>query len=711
MAAYKGSTGLEYTRTVDEADEQKQRMTASIDRMYSIATYVFAIGLIAVGALCGISILNNAPKIAIAFEAVVFICLIALLILIGRAKRRISEQRRHSERYPYKSVDKKEIDNIFDIIADEEKKRERLDRFASSGTSSSPSFVPDKKKDNKPSEPAKVSREIEPVDRSENQDDAEEDSGMIPIFPDQEEEMVSVLDDEKNDVEIKIPMMEDTEEKPKEEKTPSETLTDKQPDEKAEDVPEEKAARSDEDAPRKKRPRPDGSRPPQSGKRPPQGQKGKRPPSADGAYRDPRSRSASQQQGAPKRRRPPAHDPYYGGAYYYDEYGRPIRRPVPYDPYYGGGYYYDEYGQPVRRREPAYGPEGAVYYDEYGRPIRRRQPQGDPRREEAMRRKRPASPNGEPAKRRPDAKTSTTARGDAPAKKPGTPAGPQPESRRTAAPVAMPSLKKDFDEEHIAVYIPYDDDRDSSYEDANQNVVLKADRQSASRSKVPSAPQKPVNVDESEYSPRDVEAVPIVIPDDDYFSRYDDEEQVYTPPASSAPSRSNESRSHQSPAASNRPDYYYEEEDIPLEDRDTGVVVVPEFDDYDEDEYNARYARGRYRSSDASQNEQAYQPPVKKQNTSSNAVGSVEEEEYTYEDEGVIVLPHDEGYESYLEKVKEEEERKRIEERKLARKQSGKIALTIRKVRRKKIKRMSRKYKRFRASVIPLAKYLSVLDS
>ena len=154
------------------------------------------------------------------------------------------------------------------------------------------------------------------------------------------------------------------------------------------------------------------------------------------------------------------------------------------------------------------------------------------------------------------------------------------------------------------------------------------------------------------------------------------------------------------------PDYHYEVEELSPEERDTGVVVVPDFDDFDEEEYSDRYARGRYRSSaNDDVREQAYQPPVNPDRQSSKA--AVEEESYSYEDEGVIVLPHDEGYESYLEKVKEEEEKKRIEERKQARKASGKIALTIRKVRRRKIRRMSRKYKRFRASVIPLAKYLN----
>ena len=273
----------------------------------------------------------------------------------------------------------------------------------------------------------------------------------------------------------------------------------------------------------------------------------------------------------------------------------------------------------------------------------------------------------------------------------------------------MPSLKKDFDEERVAVSIPDFEDRDNSYED--EQVTLRADR-ARPVSKTPPAPPKPVVVDESEYSPRDMEAVPIVIPDDDYYSRYEDEEQAYVPPAASA---ARQQSGYSAPPARSAHDYSYEVDDVPPEEQDAGVVVVPDFSDYDENEYEDLYSRGRYRSSAPSgEREQAYQPPVSQSASSQkpqSAYSPEEEEDYSYEDEGVIVLPHDEGYESYLEKVKEEEEKKRIEERKLARKKSGKIALTIKKVRRRKIHRRSRRYKRFRASVISLAKYLSSYDA
>ena len=717
-SSVRGATGLEYKRTVDEVDEQKQRISASIERMYSIASYVFAIGLIAVGALCVISFLNNTPKIAIACEIIVFICLILLLILIGRARRRIAEQRSHSERYPYKSVNRKEIDSIFDLIADEEKKRERLDRFAMSNSSkiTAPSAYSAEKKEEKVSrsepEPKEVPVSNIPVPEQKKAeekkaDEPEEDSGIIHIFPMEEEEMVSVLDDELDSAETK-----------KETSSKKEEAPEPEPDKEEKEAEQAVENNSDEDAEssgepqKKKRPKnPDGTRQAPSGKRPPQGSRPKKRPNGEaGASRDPRAQQRSRDGSAngTKKRRPPAYDPYYGGGYYYDEYGRPIRRAPPYDPYYGG-YYYDEYGQPVRRRESAYGQDGSVVYDEYGRPVRRRPPQGyDPRREEAMRRKRAAA-GADPTRRRPDvAKSAQTANGQSagPAKQ-SKATGPQPaaESRRTAAPVAMPSLKKDFDEEHIAVSIPdFDDDYDY---DANRGrVPLRADRQQAAGSKQKAAPPKPVVVDETEYSPRDVEAVPIIIPDDDYYSRYEDEEQAYA-----APSKSKEPSMFAPPPKKNVPDYQYDAEELTPEERDTGVVIVPDFDSFDDDSYEDRYAHGRYRNSSGTDGaaEKAYQPPVKQDRQSANA--AVEENDYSYEDEGVVVLPHDEGYESYLEKVKQEEEQKRIEERKLARKQSGKIALTIRKVRRKKIRRMSRKYKRFRASVIPLAKYLSSYDN
>jgi len=660
------TTGLEYTRSLTD-EEQKQRAAASVNRIYSIATYVFVIGILSVGALFVISIFNKSPTEALICEATVLICLIALLILVSRARRRMNEQRIQSERYPYSGVDKKEIDKIFDLIAEEEKKRERLNIFATGGRNSAPAPQEIPTRDRRPEPPEKPEVREEPV---------------IPIFPEptdetptadeksEEEETVSVLEDELNDVEIRMRAMAGEDE------------------ESSEAAPRNESAQSEEPAEerprREKRPR-DPSR-----QRPPQGGKGKkRPP--EGAPRDPRDPRAPQ--GAKRRRPPMPYDPYYGGVYY-DEYGRPIRRPPPaYDPYYGGEYYYDEYGNPIRRREtPPRGKERVVY-DEYGRPIRRRPPAAGQGQE--PRRKRPAPPGAEqPARRRPEGAAPASSAARQGAQRPAAPIDP---AKRTAAPVAMPSLKKDFDEDYVPVSIAYDDDVNDTAYDADQGVVLRANQGKRGAS-APAAPPKPVIDDESDYSPADMEAVPIIV-DDDYNPDYGEED--FGVPA--APSRTPAAQ-HKAPGAPrNVPDYYYQgdEDDSPVEHE--AVIVVHDFDDIDQDEYDARYSRDFGYSSPAAPQKKAAAPSY-----------AVEEESYTYEDEeGVVVLPRDENYEEYLKKVQEEEERKRaeeekrrIEERKQARRQSGKVALTIRKVRRKKIHRMSRKYKRFRASVIPLNKFL-----
>jgi len=684
------TTGLEYKRSLTE-EEQKARAVASINRIYSIASLMFLVGLFAVGALCVISVMNKAPTIAIVCEATVFVSLIALLVLISRARRRMNEQRVRSERYPYTSVDKKEIDKIFDLIADEEKKRERLNLFASSGTSDNNSS---------PVRDAAPVRSV-PVTESVSEPEPVEDEPVVvpgdntqdaASGQQEEKEMSSVLEEELNDVEIRMRAM------AAEDEAEAEPILAREPAEEeseAEDNKEKKRSRPGD----RKRPK-DGDRSRQRppGKRPPQGTKGKKRPEAGEGLRDPRDPRA--QQGA-KKRRPPPYDPYYGGApYYYDEYGRPIRRPPPYDPYYGGApYYYDEYGQPVRRREPPYNKE-RVYYDEYGRPIRRPPSAQDPRREDAPRRKRPgapasAQPGGDPARRRPDG--SKTAPGTAPEKKSKMPAAPIDPAKRTAAPVAMPSRKQDFDEEYVPVYIPYDEENDTINDAEHGAVPLRAN--SARKPSVPAAPPKPVAGDEDDYSPSDLEAVPIIV-DDDYNPDYGDEE-TFAAPAYSG------SGVHSGSASSSRYDYNVDEDDISPADMDAGVVVVHDFDDIDQDEYDARYSRD-YNGSASSYSGSAAN---KQQNV------AVEEESYSYEDEGVVVLPRDENYEEYMQKVREEEEKKRLEEekqrvleRRRERRKNGKVTLTIRKVRRKKIHRNSRKYKRFRASVIPLIKYLGAAD-
>lgn len=681
------TTGLEYKRSLND-EEQKARAAASVDRIYTVASYVFAIGLIAVGALCVISFMNKAPMMAIICELTVFICLIALLVLVSRSRRRMYEQRIKNERYPYTSVDKKEIDKIFDLIADEEKKRERLNLFATNSSGVS---------ENRSARDNSVIRREKEAPKASDLKPVEEDVPIVVPGDDaqdaaperqKEEDMSVVNEEELNDVEIRMRAMEAEDE---------------------EAAPEtEKIVEDDDDAEtgkEKRRKRPDGSpvrdgeRPRQrpAGKRPPQGAKGKKRPAGDG-IRDPRDPRA--QQGA-KKRRPPAYDPYYGVPVFYDEYGRPIRRPPPYDPYYGGGYYYDEYGEPVRRREPPYAKE-RVYYDEYGNPIRRRPPAGqDPRREDAARRKRPAAP-GQPgadaARRRPDG-TAKAAPG-APDKKSRMPAAPVDPSKRTAAPVAMPSRKQEFDEEYVPVFIPYDEENDALNDAERGAVPLRAN--SGRKPAVPTAPPKPIAVDEDDYSPADMEAVPIIV-DDDYNPDYGDEVTFGTPASSSARS------TYGSASAASSSSYDYNvDDDVPPEEMDAGVIVVHDFDDIDQDEYEARYSRDYNGSASVGGSASAAK---QKQNY------AVEEEDYSYEDEGVIVLPRDEHYEEYMQKVKEEEEKKRQEEekkrvleRRRERRKNGKVTLTIRKVRRKKIHRNSRKYKRFRASVVPLIRYLEAND-
>ncbi len=667
------TTGLEYKRSLTE-EEQKARAAASVDRIYSVASFVFAIGLIAVGALCVISFLNKAPTMAIVCEITVFVCLIALLVLVSRSRRRMHEQRVRNERYPYTSVDKREIDKIFDLIADEENKRERLNRFASSGVANragSAADVPAHKKE----VAVKEAVDADPVEDVPVvvQSDDTQDAALVQR---EEEDMSSILDDELNDVEIRMRAMEAEDGDPADSEQKTESAVE------SEEPGKEKRRKRPEDQPQREGDR-SRQRPP--GKRPPQGTKGKKRPPAGEGLRDPRDPRA--QQGA-KKRRPPPYAPYYGGAYYYDEYGRPIRRPPPYDPYYGGGYYYDEYGEPVRRREPPY-PKERVYYDEYGNPVRRRPPAGqDPRREDPARRKRPGAPQGgDPARRRPDG--AAKAAPGAPEKKSKMPAAPVDPSKRTAAPVAMPSRKQDFDEEYVPVSIAYDEENDILNDSERDVVSLRAN--SGRKPSVPAAPPKPITgEDDDDYSPADMEAVPIIV-DDDYNPDYGDEESFAAPAARSS-------------STSARYDYQVDEDDSSPDEIDTGVIVVHDFDDIDQEEYEARYSRDYGGSASVSGSNAS---AAKKQNY------AVEEEEYSYEDEGVIVLPRDEHYEEYMQKVKEEEEKKRQEEekqrvleRRRERRKNGKVTLTIRKVRRKKILRNSRKYMRFRASVIPLIKYL-----
>ncbi len=662
-----------------------------MDKGYVALSYFLVMALIAMGLVTAYVIIKKLAMTAVIILGVVFLALLVMFVLMVRSRRKLAQQRIQNERYPYTGVDKKSIDKIFDLIADEERKREKLDLFAAKNTS--PAQVRSAAPARSAEPEAEESMPIAVLDSEPEKNVTQETAAPQS----EEEDMASILDEELNDVEIRMRAM-DAE--VGEESNAAVKKSEKSAEEsEGGEEPRRKKRPADPDAPRRSG---DPSRRPQGqGKRPPQGGK-KRPPEGARPPRDPRDPRAPQQ-GAKKRRPPAGYDPYYGAPVYYDEYGRPIRPMPAYDPYYGAPVYYDEYGQPIRRQAPA-GAPGGVYYDEYGRPVRRRPPAGyDPRREEGAKRKRPAAPGtpgAEEQRRRPAAPAqSGAARGS---KAPAAPSIPNPDvSKRTAAPVAMPSLKSDFDEEYVPVSIAYDEES-SAQDAAEHGVALRANQ---GRRTVPAAPPKPVIDDESDYSPTDLEAVPIVIPDDEYNPGY--EEEVGAPVSSYGGTQGH------SASKPNVPDYYYagDEDDTNPRDLDEGVIVVHDFDDIDQDEYDARYSRD-------------YGSPVAGGASSAAAAAkqsnsySVEEEDYSYDDEeGVVVLPRDENYEEYLQKVKEEEERKRIEEekkraeeRRLERKKNGRVALTIRRVRRKKIARKSRKYKRFRASVVPLIKYLHDYD-
>lgn len=679
---------------------------ASANRIYTIGGIVFFIGLIAVGGLGVISIINKASTIAILCEAVVFLCLIIMLVLVQRAKNRLEEQKRYNDRFPYASVDKKEIETIFDIIADEERKREKLDRFAANSPSSRQTVVINDVSSDSPSSSSATARPEAPAAASKTLAGSPTVVAASPgSGANDEEETVCVVPDDGGD-DVK-PASKEPVSAAKEDKMDNESkerLPDKTVSEGAADEPIDARRPREEDSNKPKsdgakgRPEP-GERPAHKGKkkrpptgkpgerpvkgrpgeRPPMGKPGEYPPKKrppDAALRDPR---------APGKKRPGVRDPYADEYYYYNEYGEPIRRRPPmYDPYLDG-YYYNEYGEPIRRRDP-YAAKDAVYYNEYGEPIRRRPPVPygiDPRREEALRRKKAAGaglpiPPADPRKRPP---------GAAGAKMPAAVSGAKPsaipnvsdeeQKKRMAAPVSMPSLRKEMDDDYVPVNIPDDDDYERALAAPSRRVAPPKRSPEAAQQKRPAPPI----IDDTPYSPREMEAMPIVVPEDEYYPQYEEE---IPPPKKKAPPP---------------PPIY---DDIPVEE-DPGVVVVADFDDMDS-QMEEMYSR-------EPQPRRSAPPAAPSRPAQSRARVQLEEEEdeAPREDDVVVVLPHDEGYDNYLQRLKEEEERKAAEERRQARKISGKTALTIRKIRRKKIKRKSRKYKRFRASVITLAKYLSNL--
>jgi len=400
--------------------------------------------------------------------------------------------------------------------------------------------------------------------------------------------------------------------------------------------------------------------------------------------RAPRRRS---QDGYDRRER----DPYYDD--YYDD--RPRQRAPrdsrdPRDPYANrdrDGVYYNEYGEPVRRRRPAYDPyyddyyadrprqraprdsrdprdmrdprasrdpyasrdRDGVYYNEYGEPVRRRRPAPyDDRRQAQPRRRRPEDyPDGRPQSRYEDEEVQRRAPAAAPSV-PSASAAIDDAIEVAGAPAANPASKApDYDENYVPVVIP-DDDYD--YDAVRTTHTGRAgvgslNRPAPARNEPPSVP--------SAYRNEASRA------DDRRYSGYDDDESI--------------------------------------------PVALPDDD----------YFENRYTSSERDSYRQAPPPAAPAAPAASSEAPRRTRDRYVpdYEDEEMVVsLPRDDEYESYVEKKREEEEQaaqQRLkEQRKAERKASGKIVLTIVKIRRRKIRRKSRKYKQFRASVHHLNEYL-----
>lgn len=354
----------------------------------------------------------------------------------------------------------------------------------------------------------------------------------------------------------------------------------------------------------------------------------------------------------PARRRPPEErerrerDPYYDD-YYAD---RPrSRERDPRDPYASRGYY-NEYGEPVRRRRPpAYDP----YYDDYyaERPRSRERDPRDPRSRDPYAARGYYNDYGEPARRRP----------------------PQDERDRYQQRRRRPS-----DDYYEGRPRPEDDRRRPDTAGVENPVIDEEEKNNATP-----VPEETAPAPKKEY---DEDYVPIVIPDDER-----DEYAVAHTGRAGVGSLNRENRSghkeenrHHTPHRS-QPQYSsYDDEEM-----ESMPIAFA-----DDEEYERRYAEEDNYSHSTPQRSNEHQR-VKKQ------------DKYVpdYEDEEMVVsLPRDDGYEEYMEEKLAEE---RKAERLAKRKESGKIVLTIAKIRRRKIRRKSRKYKTFRASVHHLADYLN----
>lgn len=274
---------------------------------YSFSILLFILGIVAVIVLAVFTSMRKLPSIVLISELIVLASLIGLLLVSISAKRRMVRQFALNERYPYANVEKKEIEAIFDKIAEEEKKRRKLDAFASGvDLSKMPTITSPKAQP----ETDDSGSEDQAEEKAKNGSTGEEESDIIAVFPDEDES--SGKDKASGD--------ESSEEKD----------SDKS-DESAKDGGDDKK----EKHPASKRPEGDGERPRK--KRPPEGERQR-----------------------PRKQRP--YDPYYED-YYYDSNGKRHRAPVYYDEYGNPirpRVVYDEYGNPIRRRpaDPRRAPAG-----------------------------------------------------------------------------------------------------------------------------------------------------------------------------------------------------------------------------------------------------------------------------------------------------------------------------------------------------------------
>ena len=548
---------------------------------YSISILLFLLGIIAVIALAVYTMMRKLPAVFLVGELIALLSLIGLLAVSISAKRRMVRQFALNERYPYAGVQKKEIEAIFDKIAEEEGKRRKLDAFASG--------VDLKKMPTVSSQPKDEEEKKDSVSASadEKSSDSAEGNDMIPVFPDDEEEQSSDSDGNS-----------------------SEKDGDAKPAEKDSEKDKKPAAQQNK--------RPDDSVPKQRKKR----------PAEEGGRRE----------GQQRPHRPRPYDPYYED-YYYDSRGKRRRAPV----------YYDEYGNPIRPR---------VVYDEYGNPIRRRPV--DPYRQPSGKKHRPPADGRRPA-------TSGQRQGS---HKKRSSSGP-------VAPVEMTPIKQwsNYGDDYVPVAIV--DEEDTA-------PAVPAARPAGKK-------KKPANAKEAAerkpYVPHfDEGEVIVTIPDYD-----DDSDDDYIAPAAAAKAKA-KAQAAEAAASGDKLKQPAAERYVPDYSEDEGVVFIPDYDD-EADSYSAPPAA----SSPAAARQQAASKPPAASRAPQPAPAY---DDYEEEDEGVVVLPHDEGYEDYI-------EQKRAEERRAERKASGKVALTIRKLRHKKIRRKSRKYKIFRASSRSLSEYLN----